>query len=521
MPSYIFFPKKLNVSTIFLQMALWRPSDSKVYLPPAPRIQVLSTDDYVTRTKLFYYAGSSRLLTVGHPYFPIRQASGKNRIVVPKVSGYQYRVFRVRLPDPNKFGLPDASLYNPDTQRLVWACKGLEVGRGQPLGIGVSGHPLFNKLNDTENATLFDVNPGEDTRDNVSMDYKQTQLCIIGCKPPLGEHWAKGTPCSGASAAAGSCPPLELASTVIQDGDMVDTGFGAMDFAALQTNRSDVPLDIVTTTCKYQIISNGCRAIGDRMFFLRREQCFKTFYNRQAHLGRVPDDYYLKVHLLPFVLPLQALFMHPHLVGPWLPQSHSCLTSLTGYNVHRAQTMAFVGQSAFCNSCDTSRSTNMSICATKTVESTYKASSFMEYLRHGEEFDLQFIFQLCVINLTAEIMAYLHGMDATLLEDWNFGSLPPPTASLGDTYRFLQSQAITCQKNSPPPAEKKDPYADLTFWEVDLKERFSLELDQFPLGRKFLLQSGTRSRPTALSRKRVAASTTSTAPKRKRVKRSR
>ncbi|QOI17631.1 L1 [human papillomavirus 71] len=509
-----------------MQMALWRPSDSKVYLPPAPVSKVLSTDDYVTRTNIFYYAGSSRLLTVGHPYFPIRQASGKNRIVVPKVSGYQYRVFRVRLPDPNKFGLPDASLYNPDTQRLVWACKGLEVGRGQPLGIGVSGHPLFNKLNDTENATLFDVNPGEDTRDNVSMDYKQTQLCIIGCKPPLGEHWAKGTPCSGASAAAGSCPPLELASTVIQDGDMVDTGFGAMDFAALQTNRSDVPLDIVTTTCKYpDYLQMAAEPFGDRMFFsLRREQMFlRHFYNRAGTLGEgVPDDYYLKGSpSTSRASPTSSLYAST--------PSGSMVTSESQlfnkpYWLQRAQGTnngICWGNQLFVTVVDTSRSTNMSICATKTVESTYKASSFMEYLRHGEEFDLQFIFQLCVINLTAEIMAYLHGMDATLLEDWNFGSLPPPTASLGDTYRFLQSQAITCQKNSPPPAEKKDPYADLTFWEVDLKERFSLELDQFPLGRKFLLQSGTRSRPTALSRKRVAASTTSTAPKRKRVKRSR
>ena len=161
----------------------------------------------------------------------------------------------------------------------------------------------------------------------------------------------------------------------------------------------------------------------------------------------------------------------------------------------------------------------MTICATQTPSDTYKASNFKEYMRHGEEFDLQFIFQLCVINLTTEVMAYLHGMNATLLEDWNFGSLPPPTASLGDTYRFLQSQAISCQKPSAVPTENKDPYAGLTFWEVDLSERFSLELDQFPLGRKFLLQRGTRVRSSPVSRKRPAPST-APSTKRKRSKRS-
>lgn len=137
-------------------MALWRTSDSKVYLPPTPVSRVVSTDEYVTRTGIYYYAGSSRLLTLGHPYFPIPKSGPTAEI--PKVSAYQYRVFRVHLPDPNKFGLPDPQLYNPETERLVWACVGVEVGRGQPLGVGLSGHPLFNKLDDTENSHLATAN---------------------------------------------------------------------------------------------------------------------------------------------------------------------------------------------------------------------------------------------------------------------------------------------------------------------------------------------------------------------------
>ena len=40
------------------------------------------------------------------------------------------------------------------------------------------------------------------------------------------------------------------------------------------------------------------------------------------------------------------------------------------------------------------------------------------------------------------------------------------------------------------PAEVTDPYKDYTFWDVDLTERFSSDLSQFALGRKFLFQTG-------------------------------
>nr|QNM67927.1 L1 [human papillomavirus 31] len=96
-------------------MSLWRPSEATVYLPPVPVSKVVSTDEYVTRTNIYYHAGSARLLTVGHPYYSIPKSDNPKKIVVPKVSGLQYRVFRVRLPDPNKFGFPDTSFYNPET----------------------------------------------------------------------------------------------------------------------------------------------------------------------------------------------------------------------------------------------------------------------------------------------------------------------------------------------------------------------------------------------------------------------
>lgn len=507
---------------ILFQMALWRPGDGKVYLPPTPVSKVISTDRYVQRTNLFYYGGSSRLLTVGHPYCSLQLdgLQGKKN-TIPKVSGYQYRVFRVQLPDPNKFALPDGTLYNPDTERMVWACRGIEVGRGQPLGVGTSGHPLYNRLDDTENTTLL-VAESSDSRDNVSVDYKQTQLLIVGCKPPIGEHWTKGTACANPAPRPTDCPPLEFTNTTIQDGDMVETGYGAIDFAALQENKSEVPLDICTTICKYpDYLQMAAEPYGDCMFFcLRREQMFaRHFFNRQGVMGEaLPDSYYLKgandkaapgsyiyspTPSGSMVSSDSQLFNKPY----WLQRAQGHNNGICWFN------------ELFVTVVDTTRSTNLTICtATSPPVSEYKATSFREYLRHTEEFDLQFIFQLCKIHLTPEIMAYLHNMNKALLDDWNFGVVPPPSTSLEDTYRFLQSRAITCQKGAAAPPPKEDRYAKLSFWTVDLRDKFSTDLDQFPLGRKFLLQAGPRS--VSVSRKRAAPSSTPTSsPATKRKKR--
>ncbi|AEA35054.1 early protein L1 [Papio hamadryas papillomavirus 1] len=498
-------------------MSLWRPSESKVYLPPAPVSKVVSTDEYVSRTSIYYHAASSRLLAVGHPYYAVKK--GNNKVSVPKVSGLQYRVFRVRLPDPNKFGLPDASLYDPASQRLVWACVGLEVGRGQPLGVGTSGHPLLNKLDDTENGPSPPAGQGVDNRECVSMDYKQTQLCMLGCKPPQGEHWGKGNPCQ--SGAAGDCPPLELVNSVIQDGDMVDTGYGAMDFGSLQVNKSDVPLDICTSVCKYpDYLKMASEPYGDSLFFyLRREQMFvRHLFNRAGTMGdAIPEELYIKGSGGTAKLASHVFYPTP---------SGSMVTSEAQlfnkpYWLQRAQghnNGICWGNQVFLTVVDTTRSTNMTLCAATTTDATYKNDNFKEYLRHVEEYDIQFIFQLCKITLTTDVMAYIHSMDAGILEEWNFGLQPPPSGSLQDTYRFVTSAAITCQKTAPP-KEKEGPLAKYTFWEVDLREKFSADLDQFPLGRKFLLQAGMRAKPTLRAPKRSAASSAAGASKRKRAKR--
>lgn len=107
-------------------MSYWSSNNGKVYLPPAkPVARILSTDDFVQETSLFFQASSDRLLTVGHPYFPVKDPTGNE--LVPKVSGNQYRVFRLTLPDPNRFALVDPTIYDPDTERLVWKLRGLSL----------------------------------------------------------------------------------------------------------------------------------------------------------------------------------------------------------------------------------------------------------------------------------------------------------------------------------------------------------------------------------------------------------
>ena len=495
---------------IFFQMALWRTSDSKVYLPPTPVSRVVSTDEYVTRTGIYYYAGSSRLLTLGHPYFPIPKSGPTAEI--PKVSAYQYRVFRVHLPDPNKFGLPDPQLYNPETERLVWACVGVEVGRGQPLGVGLSGHPLFNKLDDTENSHLATANADTDNRDNVCVDNKQTQLCIIGCTPPLGEHWGVGTVCKNAQSQVqrGDCPPLELISSVIEDGDMIDTGFGAMDFTALQATKCDVPLDINQSICKYpDYLKMSADKYGNSMFFfLRREQLFaRHFFNKAGTIGdSVPVSLYIKGAGQGREPPTTSIYS--------ATPSGSMVTSDAQlfnkpYWLQRAQghnNGICWGNQLFVTCVDTTRSTNLTIStvSAQSASATFKPSDYKQFIRHGEEYELQFIFQLCKITLTTDVMAYIHTMNSTILENWNFGLTLPPTASLEDAYRFIKNSATTCQRDAPA-QPKEDPFSKLKFWDVDLKEKFSIDLDQFPLGRKFMLQAGIQRRPK-LGTKRPASS---------------
>jgi hypothetical protein len=105
-------------------------------------------------------------------------------------------------------------------------------------------------------------------------------------------------------------------------------------------------------------------------------------------------------------------------------------------------------------------------------------------------------------------------MDPRILENWQLAYVPPAPSGIGDTYRYLKSDATKCPAKDTS-NEVVDPYKEYTFWNVNLTEKFSSELDQFALGRKFLFQTG-------LLRKRVRSdytvATVSKPNKRKRTR---
>lgn len=490
-------------------MAVWLPAQNKFYLPPQPTTRVLNTDEYVKRMDIFYHASSDRLLTVGHPFFDItKQSDGQTVVTVPKVSPNQYRVFRLLLPDPNTFAFGDRSLYNPDKERLVWAVRGIEIGRGQPLGNGVTGNSTFDRLRDVENNNKFlaDYDQENDTRANLALDPKQTQLCMVGCKPALGEHWGRAKRCLGAGYEDDDCPPIELVNTEIEDGDMIDIGFGAMDFKALQHNRSMVPLDVVDTQSKYpDYIKMASEPYGDRcFFFVRREQSYaRHILTRSGDPknekeparteatkkdNKYPTVNYCSTPSGSLISSEAQLFNRPY----WIQRAQ-------GQNNGIAW-----GNQLFVTVADNTRGTPLTINIgpdNKPKAGEYKASDYKTYIRHVEEYDIAIIIQLCKVTLTPENLALIHTMDPDIIESWHL-NVTPPSGLLDDTYRYINSLATKCP---PPitPKEKQDPYSHLKFWEVDLKERLTEQLDQTPLGRKFLYQ--TNALRTSVKRSKLVA----------------
>ncbi|AAZ39807.1 L1 [Capra hircus papillomavirus 1] len=478
----------------------WTPSTGRVYLPPStPLSKVLHTDDFVRRTSLFYHVKSERLLTVGNPYYEVKEP-GTNKILVPKVNASQYRVFRVRLPDPNKFALSEPHIYDPDSERLVWKLLGMQIGRGQPLGISSTGHPFFNKFLDTENP-MAQSQQNTDDRQNTSFDPKQIQMFIVGCTPCNGEYWEKALPCAeDAPPPKGACPPIELKSVLIQDGFMCDIGLGAMNFKTLQDTKSGGSLDIVAEPCYYpDFLKMTDDSYGNSCFFYgKREQLYsRHYFVRGGQRGEdVPEDHYLSGQAQARMGPI-AYFTTPS--GSLVTSESQILNR--PYWLQRAQGTnngICWNNQVFVTVVDTTRGTNFTISVRSDEEEveagqeTYDQNKFKQYSRHVEEFELSFIFELGVVVLSPEVLAHLHNMDKNILDDWNLGVVAPP-GTLEDQYRHINSQATKCPSDVPP-TEKEDPYKGLTFWNVDLTDKFSSDLSQHSLGRKFLFQSNLQSR---------------------------
>ncbi|AFA26586.1 L1 [Tursiops truncatus papillomavirus 6] len=482
----------------------WLPSTDKLFLPPpAPVSKILSTDAFVTRLDIFYHAGTGRQLLVGHPYFDVLTLQKK--LIAKKVSGNQFRAARFTLPDPNRFALQDPSIYNPESERLVWACRGVQVGRGLPLGGGTTGHPFYNKGKDTENPNnkYPETSKGEH-RQNVSLDPKQVQMVFVGCTPCIGEHWEKvEKPCAEQEHQPGDCPAIELLSTHIQDGDMCDIGYGAINNKTLQESKSEVPLDIVASTCKFpDILQMSNDPFGNSMwFFAKREQMYvRHMWTRTGTVSeKVPDavngdthDYYLS----PANRKEMASFIYTATPSGSLISSDGQLFNRP-YWIQTAQGKnngICWGNEVFVTVVDNTRNTNITISvkdpSKHALEGSFTAENFKIYTRHMEEYQFDFIFQLCKVPLKPEVLAQLHNMNSKIIDNWNvgFATAALPSSSLADHYRYIDSLATKCPP-APEQQEDSDPYKGETYWNIDLSEAFSTDLDSFPLGRKFLYQA--------------------------------
>ncbi|ABC95030.1 L1 [Rousettus aegyptiacus papillomavirus 1] len=491
-----------GVPSALLQMALWIPSPQAVYVAPAPVTTIPSTEDFITRTPYFYHANSDRLLTVGNPFYAIKDP-GTQKILVPKVSGNQYRVFRIRFPDPNKFALPDPNVFNPDTERLVWGLRGIEVGRGGPLGMEVTGNLGFGRNADVENPNQAEREHGAvgTKRFNVGMEPKQNQLLIVGCSPAWGEFWDSTPACTEGDTpvdpGAGDCPALELKSTRLQDGTMTDIGFGHMNFKSLQDDKSGVPLEIVNSVCVYPDFYKMSKdPYGNSCFFsVRKEQMYiRHYFSRVGAYGdTVPTDMYLK----------DKTNGGANWTGPvYMGTPSGSIVSTEGQVLNRPYWLLKAqgrnngmlwGNQCFVTVVDNTRSLNFLINVKNDAGTSFQADEFANYLRHTEEYEIACIVQLCKVRLDPETLSILNTMDPEILEEWQIGVNPPVSSQVNDRYRFVHSLATHCPDKEKA-KEKEDPYAGLAFWNLDFTESLSPDLDQFPLGRRFLTQAGRAGR---------------------------
>lgn len=507
-------------------MATWNSNAGRVYLPPAkPVARVLSTDEYIIPTNLYFQASTERLLTVGHPYFDV--VDNGNDITIPKVSANQYRVLRLLLPDPNQFALIEKSIYNPERERLVWRLQGIEISRGGPLGIGSTGHPLFDRFMDTENSNKYPNLKDQVTehRQNIAFDPKQNQLFIVGCSPAIGQHWDVTDPCNP-PLKKGDCPPIKLVHTTIEDGDMCDIGLGAVNFATFSQSRADAPLEVINSKCKWpDFIQMTKDRYGDKLFFYgRREQLYsRHYFCKDGVVGdSIPDgngpDEHGRFYLAPATdtPPNNGIAPSTYYSTPSgsLVSSESQIFNRPFW-VHKAQGnnngIAW-HNNLFITIVDNTRNTNFILSVYNGDNALdqsykYKATDFRHFMRHTEEYEVEIVMQLCKVPLEADILAHINAMDPKILENWQLAFIPAPPQGLEDTYRFIQSLATMCPADVPKP-QPEDPYKGFTFWNIDMTDKFTSELDQTPLGKKFLYQMGLLN----TSRKRIRSTYTSTTP---------
>ena len=292
---------------------------------------------------------------------------------------------------------------------------------------------------------------------------------------------------------------------------MCEIGFGNANFQTLQQDKAGVPIEITNEICLWPDFLKMTKDVyGDQMFFFnKKEQMYARHYFCKAGIDgdTLPVDSYLN----PKTGNPQQTNLGPY--SYYATPSGSLVSSDANlfnrpYWLHKslgANNGILWGNNCFVTVVDNTRNVNLSISVaapdTDLTQSsyTYESKDFRNYTRHTEEYEVEIIVELCKVPLDPDVLAHINVMNPRILENWELNFVPPAPEGLQDTYRYLSSQAIKCPLDKEK-EKSEDPWDKYTFWNIDLTNKLSSELNEYPLGKRFLYQTGM------ISNKRLRAS---------------
>ncbi|QYW06019.1 L1 protein [Papillomaviridae sp. Haddock_c2655] len=512
-----------------------RPNVYEGGVPVQPVMR--STDEFTHDTGLVYAVRSQLMSLIGHPHYDItksRKRRGKQvqDVILPMVSPFQYRVFELNLPDPNKMSFPETLQHRTlKSQRYVWCIEMVEVCRNGPLGVPLTGNSMFAKFADIENPPVNwtktekqkGAKQGTDDKDGRTMigfDGKQTQFIAIGAKPLKGFTWV-GTP----SGVKDGCPILTRSVSDIKDGDLGDIGFGNIDPTTLCMDEWHLPIEMKDRACISPDLDNMLKdGMGDCMFmYINREQVFaKHFFDMAGTGGEVTEDMTkpLEGKVIPsgsLAASQSSIFGKPY----WLNQSVGPNNGLLWDNklfvtcmdtTHGGSFNIVIKKSGTGKSNDgpgasaTNHFVNEKPCEefqplasefdSARNENEYKPSDWNEFQRHVSEWSVEAIVRLKTITLEGELMLLLDQKYPDLLTNWGFGwkentELTPYQTNMLNT----QENMRRCPRADAEAEEAEEEVA--TNIVIDSNGNCKLEmheeLHRTPLGRKYMnLQTSGR-----------------------------
>ncbi|QYW06044.1 L1 protein [Papillomaviridae sp. Seabass_c24797] len=516
-----------------------------------------STDEYTTDTGLSYAVKSDLIVLVGHPHYDItaekkRKGKKKKDVLLPMNSPFQYRVFKLQLPDPNKMTFPETLGHRTlETEVFVWSVEMVEVTRGGPLGVPITGNSMFAKFKDIENPdvdwTKQVSRPQTDTKDGrvmVGFDGKQTQLIAVGGKPLDGVYWDGDS----SQVPKGSCPILVRKNKTIEDGDLGDIGFGNMNPDTICKDEWHLPIEMserLTIHPDFPKMQHD--SMGDACFmYVLKEQLFGKHFWDMAGIGgeqTVDNTVPLEGKVIPsgsLTASGQSIFNKPLWLNQALGPNNGLLWNnelfVTCMDTTHGGSFNVVVPEKNAGSDDKPQGGKMNLITSQTntgqqqdesdsdddcfqgfdtisasekhsmqTADPYDPTKLVEFQRHVSEWQVQAIVRLKKISLEAELMLMLDNQYPKLLKDWGFG-WGEQEGALPMSSIFNQDKMKSCKQLEKE--EEEEEIEDVHQHIVvsvngDAKLEVHDDLHRIPLGRKYLNMKGVPLPPKAPSKGNV------------------